>query len=41
MTSVEKKFGDGAVATAQETIKDLMANKDPEIAKIKKLAGVQ
>ena len=41
LTSVEKKFGDGAVATAQETIKDLMANKDPEIAKIKKLAGVQ
>ena len=29
--TVEKKFGDGAVATAQETIKDLMANKDPEI----------
>ena len=41
LTSVEKKFGDSAVATAQETIKDLMANKDPEIAKIKKLAGVQ
>jgi len=41
LTSVEKKFGDGAVATAQETIQNLMANKDPEIAKIKKLAGVQ
>ena len=41
LTSVEKKFGDSAVSTAQETIKDLMANKDPEIAKIKKLAGVQ
>jgi hypothetical protein len=41
LTSVEKKFGDSAVATAQETIQNLMANKDPEIAKIKKLAGVQ
>ena len=41
LTSVEKKFGDNAVATAQETIQNLMANKDPEIAKIKKLAGVQ
>ena len=41
LTSVEKKFGDSAVSTAQETIKDLMANKDPEIAKIKRLAGVQ
>ena len=41
LTSVEKKFGDSDVSTAQETIKDLMANKDPEIAKIKKLAGVQ
>jgi len=41
LTSVEKKFGDGAVSTAQETIQNLMANKDPEIAKIKKLAGVQ
>jgi hypothetical protein len=41
LTSVEKKFGDSAVATAQETIQDLMANKDPEIAKIKRLAGVQ
>ena len=41
LTSVEKKFGDSAVKTAQETIQDLMANKDPEIAKIKKLAGVQ
>jgi hypothetical protein len=29
------------VATAQETIQKLMANKDPEIAKIKKLAGIQ
>jgi len=35
LTSVEKKFGDNAVATAQETIQNLMANKDPEIAKIK------
>jgi len=41
LTSVEKKFGDNAVATAQETIQNLMANKDPEIAKIKKLAGIQ
>ena len=41
LTSVEKKFGDNAVKTAQETIQNLMANKDPEIAKIKKLAGVQ
>mgnify|MGYP000418403620 FL=1 len=41
LTSVEKKFGDGAVSTAQETIQNLMANKDPEIARIKKLAGVQ
>ena len=41
LTSVEKKFGDNAVSTAQETIQKLMANKDPEIAKIKKLAGVQ
>ena len=41
LTSVEKKFGDSAVATAQETIQNLMANKDPEIAKIKKLAGIQ
>ena len=41
LTSVEKKFGDSAVATAQETIQNLMANKDPEIARIKKLAGVQ
>jgi hypothetical protein len=41
LTSVEKKFGDNAVKTAQETIQKLMANKDPEIAKIKKLAGVQ
>ena len=35
LTSVEKKFGDNAVSTAQETIQKLMANKDPEIAKIK------
>jgi len=41
LTSVEKKFGDSAVSTAQETIQNLMANKDPEIAKIKRLAGVQ
>jgi hypothetical protein len=40
LTSVEKKFGDNAVRTAQETIQNLMANKDPEIAKIKKLAGI-
>ena len=40
LTSVEKKFGDNAVRTAQETIQKLMANKDPEIAKIKKLAGI-
>ncbi len=40
ITSVEKKFGDGSIKTAQETISRLMNNKDPEIAKIKKLAGV-
>ena len=40
LTSVEKKFGDGSIKTAQETISKLMQNKDPEIAKIKKLAGV-
>ena len=40
LTSVEKKFGDGSIKTAQETIAKLMQNKDPEIAKIKKLAGI-
>ena len=40
LTSVEKKFGDGSIKTAQETIRKLMNNKDPEIAKIKKLAGI-
>ena len=40
LTSVEKKFGDGSIKTAQETISKLMQNKDPEIAKIKKLAGI-
>ena len=40
LTSVEKKFGDASIKTAQETIAKLMNNKDPEIAKIKKLAGV-
>ena len=40
ITSVEKKFGDGSIKTAQETISRLMNNQDPEIAKIKKLAGV-
>ena len=40
ITSVEKKFGDGSIKTAQETISKLMNNQDPEIAKIKKLAGV-
>ena len=28
------------IKTAQETISKLMQNKDPEIAKIKKLAGI-
>jgi hypothetical protein len=41
LTSVEKKFGDKAVATAKDAIQKLMANKDPHIAKIKKLAGIQ
>ena len=40
LTSVEKKFGDGSIKTAQEIISKLMQNKDPEIAKIKKLAGI-
>ena len=40
LTSVEKKFGDASIKTAQETISKLMQNKDPEIAKIKKLAGI-
>ena len=41
ITAVEKKFGDAQIKTAQEAIARLMADKDPKMSRIKKLAGVQ
>ena len=41
ITAVEKKYGDAQIKTAQEAIARLMADKDPKMSRIKKLAGVQ
>ena len=41
ITAVEKKFGDAQIKTAQEAIARLMSDKDPNMSRIKKLAGVQ